>query len=185
MTGSPFRSTFPGSLVFAAFAGLAAVPWTMVTVPILWPTLAVGAYLLAAVVLHLVWIAPSVARGAMIGAVAGLFAAAAGLLSSGLTETVLAAAVLLGVAHSGFLYRSRPVRAVLIEAGLLILGLLFARLLGGPTSLGVGLGVWGFFLVQSLFFLVSGVAEREDEAPAVDPFERARKKTLEVLEASQ
>lgn len=171
-----------GSLAFAAFAALASIPWTMVTVPVLWPSRAVGLFVLAAAVLHVVWIAPSWPRGARIGALAALLAALVAVLAPGLTATVLGAAAILAVARSGFLYRAQPARALVLEVALIAGGLVFARVLGGPTSLGLALGIWGFFLVQSLFFVAGGVRERQAEASAVDPFERARRKALAVLE---
>ena len=48
----------------------------------------------------------------------------------------------------------------MLEALLLFGGLALARQLIGPSMLSLVLAVWGFFLVQSVFFLVSGVAEK-------------------------
>jgi hypothetical protein len=176
------RNTLSGSLAFAAVAALAAIPWTMVMVPVLWPTTAVGLYAVAALVLYLLWIAPSVSRGLLIAALAGVGAAVAGVLAPGLSEALLAAAAILAVARSGFLYRARPARAAVLEGLLIAGGLLFARVLAAPTSLGVGLGIWGFFLVQSLFFLAGGADRRRAEEPGVDPFDKARRRALELLE---
>ena len=61
-------------------------------------------------------------------------------------------------------------------------GLLFARALAGPTLLGAAFAVWAFFLVQGLFFLAGGVRERESPEPQIDPFERARKRALALME---
>ncbi len=176
------RNTLSGSLAFALVAALAAVPWTMVTVPILEPFAAVAGYAAAAVALYLMWIAPSLSRGLRIGALAGVLTAGAGILAPGLSEALLAMAAILAVARSGFLYRSRPARAVVLEGTLLAAGLLFARAIAGSTSLGVGLGIWGFFLVQSLFFLAGGVDGRPVEEPGVDPFDKARRRALALLE---
>ncbi len=176
------RNTLSGGLAFALVAALAAVPWTMVTVPILWPFTAVAAYAAAAVVLYVVWIAPSLSRGLRIGALAGLLAAVSAVLAPGLSEALLAMAVILAVARSGFLYRTRPARALILEGGLVVAGLFFARTLAGSTSLGMGLGIWGFFLVQSLFFLAGGVDRRQVEEPGGDRFDRARRQVLALLE---
>jgi len=95
---------------------------------------------------------------------------------------ILGAALIVAVVRSGFLYRSSPARAMALEGGLLLSGLLFARALASPTSLGVGLGVWAFFLCQSLFFVAGGVRERAAAEPEVDPFVGARRKALALLE---
>ena len=176
------RNTLSGSLVFGAVAALAAIPWTMVMVPVLWPHAAVAAYAVAAVALYVLWIAPSASRGLRIGVLAGLLAAVACALAGGLSEALVASAAALGVARSGFLYRTRPARAVALEGGLLAVGLLFVRVLAAPTSLGTAFGVWGFFLVQSLYFVAGGVEGRRDEEPGIDRFEKARRETLALLE---
>ena len=52
-----------------------------------------------------------------------------------------------------------PGRAVVLEAILLVGGLLFARFLA-TGALATAVGVWGFLLVQSCWFLVAGIATR-------------------------
>jgi hypothetical protein len=61
-------------------------------------------------------------------------------------------------------------------------GLLLARFLASPGLLGIALALWGFFLVQSVFFAIGGTHERRPEAGALDPFDRAKRRMLEVLE---
>ncbi len=175
-------NTLIGSLAFAAIAALAAVPFTMVAVPVLWPASAVGVYALGVAVLYLLWIAPDWRRGFGAAALASFLTVVVALAAMGLSETILGAALIVAVLRSGFLYRSSPARALVLEGGLLISGLLFAQALASSTSLGVGLGVWAFFLCQSLFFVVGGVRERVAETPEVDPFVGARQKALALLE---
>jgi hypothetical protein len=83
-------------------------------------------------------------------------------------------------ARSGFLHRTAPARAVAVEAGLLVGGLLFARFLAAG-SLATTLAVWGFFLVQGCWFLVGGIVTRDDGRNP-DPFEDACARATEVLE---
>ncbi|MHC1728397.1 MAG: hypothetical protein AB9866_20740 [Syntrophobacteraceae bacterium] len=46
------------------------------------------------------------------------------------------------------------------------------------------LGVWMFFLVQSLYFVLTGNAGDLEEAETVpDPFEKARRQAEEILSA--
>jgi len=183
MRGTGFRgASLIGSLAFAAVAALAAVPWTLVMVPVKGPASAVSAYALISAVLYLAWIAPTWRRGFVAAALAGGLAAVVGVVSSSVSEAVLAAAMIVAVVRSGFLYRSSPARALALESGLLVCGLVFARALASSTSLGVGLAVWAFFLCQSLFFVAGGVRERKAEEPAVDPFVGARQKALALIE---
>lgn len=171
-----------GSLALGAVAALGSIPWTLVVAPAFGRSWAVASYCLAAAVVYVVAIAPSWSRGVEIGALAGLLAAAAGVLAPWSMEAILGAVVILAVARSGLLYRSRPARALLIEGLLGAGGMLFAYALAEPTLLGTALGIWGFFLVQSLFFLAGGVQARREEAAGVDPFERARKRALALME---
>jgi hypothetical protein len=91
-------------------------------------------------------------------------------------------AVVLGVCRSGFLYRTSTARAVVTEVALIIGGLLFAASLGGPSLRAILLGVWSFFLVQSLFFLVPGARPRCSGATRADPFEAAHARALALLD---
>ena len=179
--GTPGRRLWT-SLVFGAVAALASIPWTMVTGSHFGRAWALAGYCLAAVVLYVVAIAPSWSRGVVIGALAALAGGGVAVLASWPAEALLGAAVILSVTRSVFLYRGAPARALLLEGALTVGGLLFARALAGPTLLDAALSVWAFFLVQSLFFLAGGVREREGEGPAVDPFERARKRAIALME---
>lgn len=175
-------NTLFGGLAFAVFASLGAVSWTLVTVPLLWPSLAVGLCVVGAAVAYAVWIAPTWRRGFTAGALTAALTVPLAVLSPGLSELVLGAAVAVAVVRSGFLYRLSAFRALVLEGGLLAAGLLAVRVLAGASSLGVGMGFWGFFLVQSLYFLIGGVRERPDGEPELDPFVRARRQALAILD---
>jgi hypothetical protein len=68
-----------------------------------------------------------------------------------------------------------------LEAVLVGGGLCFARFVGGPGGVGVALGLWAFFLVQSLFFLAGGVETRTRTRHA-DPFDEACARAFAVLD---
>lgn len=176
------RNSLLGSLSFGAVAALASIPWSMVAGPVVGRLWALAAYCLFAVAAYVIVIAPSWPRGVAIGGLAALLAAAVGILAPWPSDAILGAALILAVARSGFLYRSKPARALLLEGALAIGGLLAARILAGPTPLASGLAIWTFFLVQSLFFLAGGVEHREADETRIDPFERARKRALAVME---
>ena len=73
-------------------------------------------------------------------------------------------------------------RALVLEALLTGGGLWLASWIGSGSLLGVALGIWTFFLVQSLFFVLGGVAERQGEEPAGDAFDAARARALRLME---
>jgi hypothetical protein len=97
-------------------------------------------------------------------------------------ELALCLAALIGAVRSGLLYRARPLRAILTEVALALGGLLFARLLLGPSALAAMLAIWGYFLVQSLFFLIPGARPGRGDDPVPDPFERAHARALALLD---
>jgi hypothetical protein len=148
-----------------AFGGRAA--WTF------------AALLLA--VLYVVAMAPSWSRSLSVGAIAVALSALVATFASSLTEVALGAGLIIAVCRSGFLYRRRPARAMAIETALTLGGLLFARYLAGPSALATGLAVWGYFLVQSLFFAVSGWQPRAAATKGLDPFDEAERRALAVL----
>ena len=170
------------SLAFGLVAALGSIPWAMALGPFLGHSWALAGYCLIAAPLYVVAVAPGWPRGVAAGAAAGFVALAVGVLAGRPSEAILGAALLVAVARSGFLYRGKPARVVLVEAGLVFGGLLVARALAGPTLLSAGLAIWVFFLVQSLFFLAGGVRERPPDEPRIDPFERARKRALALME---
>jgi hypothetical protein len=104
-----------------------------------------------------------------------------GLITGTLGELALGLAVMLALARSAFLYRIPLARAVVIEAALVVGGLLFARFLAGASILSVMLALWGFLLVQSVFFLVGAVRARESESTCRDPFEAAYGRAVALL----
>ena len=161
--------SFGRSAAFAACAALGWMPWVVLGGPR-------ALYLVAATSAYVGGLGgPRRLPAAMLTAIAGgvlVVAGDAAVLCIGL-------AVALAVARSAFLYRAAPARAVVVEAALAGGGLFFARLLGTPS-----LAIWGFFLVQSFFFLLPAVRVRETTTGHPDPFEAAHARAMEVLERS-
>ena len=172
---------FSSSLVFAAVAGLAAVPYLLVALPAfgLIRTLAIGS--IVSVAAYIVVASPSLVRGLRYGALTlvvgvGLYALVPGVV------VLFASAILLGIVRSGLLYRAKIARALTIEGMLFVAAMSVAELLSGSTVLSYGLAVWGFFLVESAFFLFEGARPRVESGSAEDPFERARQEATRLLE---
>lgn len=174
-------SSFLGSLIFAALAGLVVIPWTLAVSPIVGGSWAVGLYSLSLSGVYLLWIAPTWRRGLLAFAAAAVLSLGLAVLAPMPVGGVLGAALIVTVGRSGFLFAGRPLRVLVVECLLVGGGLVFARTFGS-SLFGLGLAFWGFFLVQSLFFLVGGKSERREEAAEGDPFESARRRALTLME---
>jgi len=173
--------SFARSAAFAAVAALGWMPWLIATGPLIGSPAARAIYLVGVTALYAGGLAKSPPRRAMVALVAALAGGVLAIIARGTPELCLALAAVLGVARSGFLHRAAPPRAVAIEAGLLVGGLLFARFLAvGPLA--TALALWGFLLVQSCFFLVGGIGPRAADGRHPDPFEDACARATEVLE---
>jgi hypothetical protein len=176
-------TSFAGSAGFAALAAAGWLPWLVTVGAVVGPRRALAVYLVGATAVYLAVLAPAGARrlgvalgAALVGGVLAMVARAPGELALGL-------GVILGVARSAFLYRARPARAVVMELALVGGGLLFARALVGPPALSVMLALWGFFLVQSCFFLVGGVGPRPADGARRDPFDEAYARAMRLMDA--
>jgi hypothetical protein len=184
------RSAFARSLLFAVLAGLGAAPFLLVAAPLFaapFDSTSLGAgralvlYGWLCVLGYLGFSAPSLRRGFVAVAVAAALAPLLALATAGggVWAGLVAAAMLLAAGRGVLLASLPPARSVAAEAILVGGGLLLARLLGGPSLLGVALGVWTFFLVQCLHPLLGG--ERRAPEEALDPFEKARRELERIL----
>ncbi len=171
---------FGGSLVFAAVAAGAL----LVTFPLLAPVVGAAAALclfsVGIAVVYLVGLAPSWRRGFGAAIVASVLGAILLILPFGVPCTVAGAAGIVAVCRSGVLYRQRTLRALVAEAGLTAGGLALASFLAAGGLVSWALAAWGYFLVQSVFFLVGGVQPRREGGPS-DPFDRAREELLTLI----
>jgi hypothetical protein len=104
------------------------------------------------------------------------------LFSDGVVGLALGQAIVLGAIRSGLEYSMKPARAVVVESILLVLGLGFAFWIAWPGWLGEAAGLWGFALVQCLYFIVPGRRRADRRERAGDPFDRAREQLLTLLE---
>jgi hypothetical protein len=175
-------NTFARSAVFAALAGISVLPWLLIAGPLLGMRWALVVYLVALAFTTVMALAPSLRRGLSAGLSVALLGSCLAVATRTLPELVLGLAVLFGIARAVFLYRLRPTRALVVEAGLVGGGLLFARFLAGPSLVSIVLAVWGFLLIQSFFFLVGGVRPRERVASQHDPFDAAHERARVLLD---
>jgi len=115
------------------------------------------------------------------GALAGGLSALAWLLAPSATFAAAGAGLAIAVARSSVVGARGAARSLAVEIALGLASLACVRALAGPTSESIALAFWGFFLVQSAFFLVGGI-ERRRRQPARDPFEVAHREVLRLLE---
>ena len=173
---------FSGSLVFGAVAAAGYAPFALLFAPHLGSAPTLGYYALFSVSVYAAGLGATRRQGIGAALLAGALGVAALLVAPTARDLVLAAVLILGLVRSGLVHRARFARALLLETLLLGAGLgLGAHLLGGST-LSTVLAVWGFYLVQSLYFLVGGVSPRREEAVEVDPFDAARARADALLE---
>jgi hypothetical protein len=172
-------NTFARGALFAAVAAAAWLPWALVMSPIVGAWNAHALFLVGITVAYVAAMASGTNRFG-----AAIAVTLAGVLGAWLLRTpgdlVVALAVTIAVVRSGVLYPAPHARAVLRETALVFGGLALARFLAGSTLLSIGLALWGFFLVQSLFFLFAvapgGVGVQSD------PFEEAHRRALALLD---
>jgi hypothetical protein len=178
------RAAFAKNLGFAALAAGALPLWLLLAQPILGADRAIGAYFVLAAAAYLGTIAPVRGRALAVAVAATAVGGFAALVARAPGELVLVLGVLVAVARSGFLYRCAPARGVAIEAIVAGGGLLFARFLFGPSVAALVLALWGFFLVQSVYFLLGG-----RHAPALardpDPFQDAYGRAIALLDRGE
>jgi hypothetical protein len=175
-------NTFLRSALFGVVAAAAWVPWVVVTGPIAGVWNARALYLIGVTTVYVAGLSPRGTRRMTTTLVVGLIAAAIAFAARSTAELSIGLAVILGIARSAFLYRSTPARAVVKEAALLVGGLVFARFLAGPSLASTAFAIWGFLLVQSLFFLTSSSGVRPQAGHLTDPFEEAHGRALALLE---
>ena len=167
---------FARSAWFAALAALGLVPWLVLADPLLGAQVALRLYLVGLLSVYVAGLGRD--RGRRIAAAFGAAAVGIGVaaMTHSIAECALGLAALLGVVRGAILYRARPAT----ELSLVTAGLLFARFLAGRSLVSMMLAVWGFFLVQSVFFLLGGVSERTASRHS-DPFEEAHRRALALL----
>jgi len=163
---------FRGTLVFGAVAAAALLAFVPLAAPVLGPRGALRCFAVGIGALYLFGLGGSWRRGFVAAGAAGGLGLVLLALPLGVTATTLGSAIGIALCRSGILYRSRPLRACSVEVLLGLGGLGLAGFLAGSGLASLALAVWGYFLVQSVFFLVGGIGARREPAPG-DPFDRA------------
>ena len=175
-------NTFGRSAAFAALAGVGVVPWLATAGPLLGMQRALALYLLALTAVYVAGCAPSLERGLSAGLLSAGLGACVAAATRTLPELAFGHGIVLAVSRGGVLYRQRSARTLAVEIALVGGGLLFARFLAAPGPVSMALAIWGFLLVQSVFFLVGGVRTRDGTPPRQDPFDAAHARASALLD---
>src|SRR5262245_33614164 len=101
-------TTFASSLLFGAVAAAAWLPWTLLASPIVGSHTALELYLIGVTVLYVAALSAPGMRAFSAAAISALAAATAALMARSSTELAIGLAAILGIARSGFLYRTAP-----------------------------------------------------------------------------
>jgi hypothetical protein len=101
-------------------------------------------------------------------------------------DFLLLLVLVLGWVRSGVCFRKSPWKAVGAEV---LVGMGGAALVGSfapHSGVAWALGVWMFFLLQSLYFVLTGdLGDTEESEVALDPFEKARRQAEGILSAGR
>lgn len=170
------------SLVFAAVAAFAAPAVAVGAASWLGTTTAFRVVVVALAVGYAWIVAPPKTRRLRVVALGSVLGLAALALTATVREAVLGAAVIVALLRTGLLYRASGLRGPALELVLGGLGLAVAAQWRGLGVGGFALGVWSYFLVQSAYFVVSGIGRRGRVGVAGDEFERAAARLEELLD---
>jgi len=103
-------------------------------------------------------------------------------MASGIEGVAIGLTIVLMLVRTGLDVEMRSRRALFVEAVLGCGALAFASGLASPGWLGSAAAIWGFALVQSLYYLAPVVQVRPVMAGDGDPFDRARDRLLILLD---
>ena len=171
---------FARTLTFGAVAAAGLPIAVLFLAPVLGTHAALRLTLVLATAGYLVVLTP----GARSKVALGFGSVAVGLIAWSTTasarELLLVLTLGVSLVRSGVLYRRQPLRAVVIEAIVGVGSLATAGFLATPGLLGSAIALWGWFVVQSFYFLLGGLVVRRSQ-PEGDPFEAARQRLEELL----
>jgi hypothetical protein len=174
--GSTRTLCFGATMAIAlAFVQLIAAPW-------IGRSHGLALYLGACVVAYAALLGGAPREALRNGGAALAGAAVVALVVDDLSGLAVGLTIVLSLVRSGLEPTMPPARALVVEAALGILALGFASWIAWPGILGDAAALWGFALVQSLYFLVPGRSRRLQEVAGRDPFDRAREELLGILD---
>ncbi|TMA33643.1 MAG: hypothetical protein E6J87_09610 [Deltaproteobacteria bacterium] len=177
----PRWDSFGSSLAFAALAA-AGLPVAVTFGGALFGSEgAARLYAIAAAGAYAVGLCPDRSRRVAALAFVALAGVILALLPLDLRSTAVGAAGIVAFARGFVLPNPHTLRALAVEAAFGAAGLAAASHFARGGLLALCLALWGYFLVQSGYFLIGARGPGAGEA-ALDPFDRARAQLLRLLE---
>ena len=169
--------TFARSLGFAALAAAGVPLFVGVLGPMLGHNLALELYVIGMAVAYCAALAGTPRRAFVAAAMSAGLGLLTLILPLRLPGVVAAAALSVALVRSAFLHRAAGLRATTLELVLQTSGLLLAAYLAAASLISLALATWGYFLIQSLYFLVGGISlrrpdpvgDRSREKPSAGP----------------
>ena len=174
------------TLFFGFFCGLSSIPLCLALSLIVSTSTAICAlyWLFTAVYAYLLSRWSGKAPATCLFPIMLLFGAI--FLMKGTIAFVLFSLIVISWIRSGICYRKPVVRALMTETLLGFMGGILLSVFEPQSTLGWSLGIWLFFLVQAVYFVLN-----EDAVTAqgvgidTDPFERASRQAEAILEIEE
>ncbi len=177
----PRWDSFGRSLVFAALAATGLPVAVTFAGALFGGEGAARLYTIAAAGTYAVGLCPDRSRRVAAFAFAAFAGMILALLPLDLRDTAIGAAGIVAFARGILRADARSVRIFVIEAAFGAAGLATAAWFARGGLLALCLAIWGYFLVQSGYFLIGARGPSAGEA-ARDPFDRARARLQRLLE---
>ena len=173
--------SFSGTLGFGLAAGIGFPGFALLAAPFLGAPTALNLWLALGAISYSALLGRNW-RERITGAfLAAVFVVPAALLAHGTASLAMGAALAIAIVRTHQLGTGRLARMIALEGMLAVLGFAFVTALSGPGWVAASLAIWGWFLVQSLYFLVGGLVAQGADAD-VDRFDLAAREVARILE---
>jgi hypothetical protein len=170
-----------GTIVFGALLAIAYPAFSAALAPWFGRAAALSIYLTTGAGLYAFSLGSGLRERLRAGTLCALLLIPLLLLAPGPVTVAMGAGLVLAVVRSHLLRPGGPGRTLAIEATLGLTALAFVRAIAGPSPLEVSLALWGYFLIQSVYFAIGGVTARSPRPGAIDPFDLARERAEALL----
>ncbi len=173
-------NSFSRGVAFSALAAIGLLPWLVVAAPLLGGWNAQAAYLVMVATAYVAMLGDRLRPGLI--AAMSITVCGIAVLVDTTAELAIVLAAVVGTMRSGVVFGPAAPRSIASELFLLSGGLYLARFLALPWPAGAALGIWGFFLLQSIYFLRGDFPALSSRTAAVDGFDAAYRRASQLLE---